>query len=185
MEGVGEYFDRVAPRWDELREGFFGDVVREEVLRRLGEAARGTVVDVGCGSGFLAAGLAPLAAEVHCVDASAAMLAAARQKLSSFANVRYYRADGASLPLAARTVEAAVANMYLHHCPDPRLALREMARVLKPGGKLVLADMEKHEEAWLREEMADLWLGFDLAEVRAWLLEAGLVEVAVESCGHT
>ncbi len=185
MEEVREYFDRVAARWDEMREGFFSEAVREEVRRRLGPAARGAVVDVGCGSGFLAAELAPLAAKVYCVDASPAMLAAAKRNLSGFARVRYLCADGASLPLATGSVEAAVANMYLHHCPDPVRALREMARVLKPGGKLVLADMVEHEEAWLREEMADLWLGFDPADIRAWLVDVRLVEVVVESCGHT
>ncbi len=185
VEEVREYFDRVAPRWDQLREGFFSEAVREEVLRRLGPAARATVVDVGCGTGFLAAGLAPLAAEVHCVDASPAMLAEARRNLSAFVNVRYHRADGAGLPLASASVEAAVANMYLHHCPEPAQALREMARVLKPGGRLVLTDMEEHAEAWLREEMADLWPGFAQEAVRGWLLGAGLTEVVVESCGHT
>jgi len=55
-----------------------------------------------------------------------------------------------------------------------------MARVLKNGGRLALADLERHNELWLRREMADRWLGFDLAKVKKWFEEAGLEDVRVE-----
>lgn len=182
MEEAQAYFERVAERWDEMRRDFFPDSLRDRFRERLEPAPEMIVADVGCGTGFLAGALAPHVARVHCIDASAPMLAQARVNLAAFANVEYHLADGSRLPLANESVDAAVANMYLHHAPDPALAVREMARVLRPGGRLFLADSDAHQESWMRVEMADLWLGFDRDDVRRWLEEAGLTEVFVGDC---
>ncbi len=184
MEQARDYFDRIADKWDTLRSGYFTEEVRAEVLRRLVPHPDMRVVDVGAGTGFLAIGLAPLVARVHCVDASAAMLDQARRNLAAHANVRYHVSDGERLPLPDASVDAVVANMYLHHAPDPARALGEMARVLRPGGRLVLTDLDSHSEEWMRAEMADVWLGFDRAQVREWLGQAGLEQVDVDCCGQ-
>ena len=73
-----------------------------------------------------------------------------------------------------------LANMVLHHAEHPPLAIREMARVLKPGGMLVITDADEHHEEWLRTEQHDRWLGFKRADVESWFKEAGLLDVAVE-----
>lgn len=185
MGRVQEYFDRVAPQWEQMRQGYFTEQVREEMVRRLGPQPTMRVADVGCGTGFLAEVFAPLVAEVHCLDASAGMLAEAQRRLGRYPNLRFHQADGAHLPLPEGSVEAAVANMYLHHAPNPARAIAEMARILKPGGRFVLTDMDEHAEEWMRAEMADLWLGFSRDSVRAWMLEAGLEEIVVEDCGST
>lgn len=107
------------------------------------------------------------------------MLQIAQQNLAAFDNIVYQQSAGHILPLPDATLDAVFANMYLHHCPDPLAAIQEMVRVLKPGGRLVLTDMDAHDHAWLREEMADEWLGFARPQIRAWLREADLVNVIV------
>jgi ubiquinone/menaquinone biosynthesis C-methylase UbiE len=108
------------------------------------------------------------------------MLEAGRQNLAGFSNVEQRLADGAALPFDAASLDAVFANMYLHHCLDPQAAIGEMVRVLKPGGRLVITDLDQHEHTWMREEMADVWLGFQRGAVKAWLRAAGLVNVIVD-----
>jgi ubiquinone/menaquinone biosynthesis C-methylase UbiE len=102
------------------------------------------VAGIGSGTGFVAAGPAPLIKRVYVVDGSAAMLNVAKKNLSSFTNVEYHAADGSSLPFPEDSLDAEFANMYLHHAVDPLAASREMARVLRPGGRLVITDEDAH-----------------------------------------
>ncbi len=179
------YFERVAGEWDALRSGYFAEAVRESAIAKAYLRPEMVVADVGAGTGFMAAGLAPLVRTVHVLDGSAAMLEVARRNLARFDNVVFQKADGQSLPLPDESVDVVFANMYLHHCPDPLAAIREMARVLKPGGRLVITDMDAHDHTWLKEEMADEWLGFDRAQIRAWFREAGLVNILVDCTGQS
>ncbi len=185
MSDVQGYFRRVATEWDVLRRGYFTEAVRKAAIQRAGLAPGMAVADIGCGTGYLAEALAPRVARVYAVDASPEMLAVAERNLAAFANVTYLVAAGDQIPLPAGSLDAVLANMYLHHCPDPALAIREMARLLRPGGVLVVSDMEKHEHEWMREEMADLWLGFERGDVERWCRDAGLGEVEVGDSGET
>jgi len=72
-----------------------------------------------------------------------------------------------------------LANMVLHHAPDPPRAISEMARALKPGGTLVITDADTHTHEWLRTEQHDRWLGFDRADIARWFRDAGLDNVSV------
>lgn len=184
-EASSEYFRQVAGAWDSLRSGYFGESLRVAAIEKAYLRPEMVVADVGAGTGFLAAGLAPLVRRVYLVDGSAEMLAVARQNLSSFNNVEFHRADGLELPFPEESLDAVFANMYLHHCPDPLAAIREMVRVLRPGGRLVITDLDAHPYAWLKEEMADVWQGFDRADLRAWFAEAGLVNVIVDCTGQS
>ncbi len=183
-QASAEYFEKVAGEWDSLRTGYFGEAVRDAAIARAYLRPEMVVADIGSGTGFMAAGLAPLVAQVYAVDGSAAMLEVGRQNLSGFSNVEHRLADGAALPFEDASLDAVFANMYLHHCPDPQAAISEMVRVLKPGGRLVIADLDEHDHAWMREEMADQWLGFNRAAVRDWLRAAGLVNVIVDCTGE-
>ena len=174
------YFERVADQWDTLRAGYFQEEVREAAIAHAYLRPEMTVADVGSGTGFMAAGLAPLVSHVYVLDGSAAMLDVAKSNLAGFANAEFRQTDGHILPLPDASVDAVFANMYLHHCPDPAAAIREMARVLKPGGRLAITDMDAHTHDWMRAEMADEWLGFDRGQIKAWLREVDLVNVLVD-----
>jgi ubiquinone/menaquinone biosynthesis C-methylase UbiE len=185
MTTANAYFAQVAEQWDEIRAGYFTEHMRESAIAKANLPAHAVVADVGTGTGFVAAGLAPKVAKVYGFDASAAMLDVARRNLAAFGNVELREAAGDRLPLPDGALDGVFANMYLHHAPEPPAALKEMARLLKPGGVLCLTDLDTHDHTWQREQMADLWLGFDRADIRRWLTEAGLTEVDVDCAEGT
>ena len=180
-----DYFERVAPQWDELRSGYFTEAVRDAAIAKAYLHPHMIAADIGAGTGFISAGLAPLVRQVYVLDGSSAMLDIARQKLSAFDNLVFQEADGLALPLSDSSVDAAFANMYLHHCPIPLDAIREMVRILTPGGRLILTDMDTHTNEQLKNEMSDLWMGFERDQIRTWFEEAGLVNVIVDSTGQS
>jgi ubiquinone/menaquinone biosynthesis C-methylase UbiE len=181
-----KYFARVANRWDRMREDFFDETIADAVLDASHVRPESTVVDVGCGTGFLTQQVAMRTqgtGKMVGVDLSQSMLQAAKEnmtKLGLLGSMEFKVGDAERLPLDDGFADAVVGNMILHHCPRPRRALSEMTRILKEGGRLAVADLEKHNERWLREEMADRWLGFELAKTKQWLEEAGLEDVKVE-----
>jgi arsenite methyltransferase len=180
-----DYFDKVAGDWDQIRSGFFTEAVRQAAIAKAYLRPEMVVADVGSGTGFMAAGLAPLVRRVYALDGSPAMLDVARKNLAQFNNIVYQEADGQSLPLPDESLDAVFANMYLHHCPDPLAAIREMVRVLRPGGRLVITDEDSHNYEWLKDEMADVWLGFERSQLRAWFQQAGLVNTIVDCTGQS
>ena len=156
-----EFFDRVASEWDALGSDFASGAARWQAVSSL--VPRELVVaDVGCGTGYVARALLGRVDRVILVDHSDAMLDQARQTLEGVGpRAEFRRGELDHLPLSDGEVDAVFAHMVLHHVPDLSAALREMARVLKPGGTLVVCDLLPHREHWMAEEMADLRLGID------------------------
>lgn len=182
---VTAFFERVASDWDTMRLAYYD----ERVIDRLGALAgvddTMTVADVGTGTGFVAAGLAPRVSAVIGIDASPAMLevAAANLRQLGVENVSLHAGDVAALPLETDAVDAAFANMVLHHATDPAAMLTEMARVVRPGGVVAICDEYAHPYAWMREEHADVWLGFEEHQVAGFFAAAGLGDYSIESLG--
>jgi ArsR family transcriptional regulator len=176
------FFDSVGPEWDALRKVFNDDALRARAIARLVTPGL-RVADVGTGTGILAAELARLGLRVIAVDNSARMLDAARAKLAAEAgaDVELRRGEASVLPLADGEVDAALAHMVLHYLPSPADAVREMARVVAPGGSVVLVDFVRHAHEWMRQELGVAWLGFEPDEIAGWCAEAGLVGLRQES----
>jgi ubiquinone/menaquinone biosynthesis C-methylase UbiE len=181
-----KYFAAVASCWDRMREDFFDETVANSILKASDVRPGNTVVDVGCGTGFLtrqAAMQMQGEGRLVGVDLSSSMLEKAKENLSRLAlltSVEFRVGDAEKIPVQDDFADAVVGNMILHHCPRPRRVISEMTRIAKDGGRIAVADLEKHNERWLREEMADRWLGFDLAKVKKWLEDAGLDDVKMQ-----
>ena len=166
------FFSSAAGEWDRLRTELFGD--RVELVALLGLLDPGLVVgDLGCGTGAMTAALAPFVARVVAVDASAEMLGAARDRLADAPNVELREGEVESLPVADGELDAALLVLVLHHLAEPRAALAEAARALRPGGRLLVVDMLPHGRAEYRQAMGHVWQGFAEAELGAWLADAG------------
>jgi ubiquinone/menaquinone biosynthesis C-methylase UbiE len=188
MDHTREYFDQVADKWDDMRKTFFGEGVRRAAVQAAGVRPGFVVADVGTGTGFIAEAALDAGATVIGIDNSEGMLAQVSERFRG----RLFesrRGDTDGLPLKNGEADAVLANMVLHHAPDPAAAIKEMSRALRPGGTLVITDADTHTHEWLRIEMHDRWLGFDRDTVAGWFRAAGLDEVAVvdthEICSPT
>jgi ArsR family transcriptional regulator len=110
---------------------------------------------------------------VHAIDASPEMLSAARARLAGARNVTITESPLERLPLPEASLDAAIMLLVLHHVAQPVRALTEARRVLKPGGRLLVADMRSHTHDEYRQQMGHIWLGFDEESMRQWSMEAG------------
>jgi SAM-dependent methyltransferase len=170
------FFAGAAHEWDALRASLFGG--RADLLAALALLEPNLVVgDLGCGTGALAAALAPHVAHLHAVDASPQMLAAARTRLAGSANVTVTEGTLEALPLPDASLDAAILLLVLHHVAQPVRVLAEVRRVLRPGGRVLIADMRSHTREDYRQQMGHVWLGFTEPALRAWALEAGFRSV--------
>jgi SAM-dependent methyltransferase len=139
------------------------------------------VADLGCGEGYLTLEAARWARRVIAVDRSAAVLARARAlgRRRGVTNVTWRRGTLENLPLAGGSVDLVLLSQVLHHAADPARALAEAVRVVVPGGRVLLLDLRTHDQAWVRDELGDLWLGFTEEALSRLLRQAGLVGVKV------
>jgi SAM-dependent methyltransferase len=168
-----EFFASAAGEWDRTRAELFGG--RADLLGLLALLdERWTVGDLGCGTGQLAAALAPFVQRVVAVDASPQMLRAASARLQREENVEVRVGELEALPLADGELDAAVVVLVLHYLADPGAALAEAARALRPGGRLLVVDMLPHEHEEYRRTMGHLWQGFERSRMEGWMAAAGL-----------
>jgi ArsR family transcriptional regulator len=171
-ESSQRFFATAAGQWDQLRAEMFGDALPWRALLGL-LPAEWTVGDLGCGTGAVVEALAPHVSRVIGVDASEDMLAAARLRAADLPNAELRAGALEALPLADRSLDAAVLMLVLHHLPAPLAALAEARRVLRPGGRLLVIDMAAHEREEYRQQMGHVWLGFSEDQMRRLLEQAG------------
>lgn len=182
---VKKFFERVATDWDTMRLAYYDERVIEKMAAVSGAREEMTVADVGTGTGFVAAGIAPRVEKVIGIDNSPAMLEMARENLRSLGieNVELSTGDITALPLEDSSVDAAFANMVLHHAKNPAAMLREMARIVRPGGTVAITDEAKHSFEWMRGEHADVWLGFREEQVEDFFRVSGHGAYGYEKLG--
>ncbi|NOT01689.1 MAG: metalloregulator ArsR/SmtB family transcription factor [Phycisphaerales bacterium] len=173
-----DFFVRVGHRWDQLRIEAFGRWFQFEALASL-LPVEWTVADIGTGTGFLLPLLSRSFANVIAVDPVAAMLDVARKRcaVEKTDNVTFRRGDLGRLPIADGRVDLATAMLVLHHVPSPEEALRELFRIIRPGGKLLIVEQCAHRLESFHERMQDRWWGFEPAQIETWTAAAGFSRV--------
>lgn len=177
-----EFFNKVAPEWDELRSGYYDESIKNRLIQPGMLEKSMTVVDLGSGDGYISRSVAGFVGKVYAVDISAGMLRALDKKArnSGIENIQTVESDGQDVPLQDSCADVVFASMYLHHIEDPEIAIKEMHRLLKPGGTVFLADYYEHGNKELKEKMHDVWPGFKLSDVRKWFVKNGFGIVKIE-----
>ncbi len=183
MKESKEYFDEVSSNWDNMRNDFFSDEVRLVAYKTADVQERKVAADIGAGTGFITEGLINKNVKVIAVDQSEEMLNLLKTKFSNYKDLKCIQGVGEELPIEDNSVDYVFANMFLHHVENPSLVIKEMQKILKSGGKLVITDLDKHNFEFLKTEQYDVWMGFDRNNIIEWFEDAGLKNVTVNCVG--
>jgi len=176
-EQAAQYFAAQARRWDQVRSLYVDEAkVETALLGVFGERPPSNLLDIGTGTGRILQLFAPRIGFGLGIDLSREMLSVARANLdrTSLRNCQVRLGDMYHLPLPEGAFDAATMHNVLHFADDPGAALAEAARVLRPGGRLVVVDFARHELEFLRREHAHRRLGFTDAEMHGWFNLAGM-----------
>lgn len=173
---ASESFRRQGADWDEMRALALPAAAVEQALLDVIGAGPGMLLDIGTGTGRLLELLAPRVSGALGVDASRTMLALARARLAKpeLSHCAVRQADMYRLPLGDALFDTVVLQMVLHYAEDPAAALAEAARVLRPGGALIVIDLAAHTRTDLTERLAHRWPGFADGAMTALMAQAGL-----------
>ena len=139
------------------------------------------VADLGCGDGYLTIETARWARRVVAIDRSREVLARGRELAArrGVDNITWKRGELESLPMEDASADVALLSQALHHVDEPPLALREAARILRPGGRILILDLRRHDQEWVRDRLGDRVLGFEDEELAGMLKDAGFTDVRV------
>lgn len=174
-----QFFNAIAEDWDALNREVLGGFDLAGAVCAAAPPQCELAVDLGCGTGSVLERLLPLARGVAGVDGSPRMLELARRRFApelttdgGRVSLRIGELD--HLPLRDGEADFACINLVLHHLSSPAAALREIRRILRPGGRLLATDFDRHGNEHMREAYGDRWLGFDESALRGLMAEAGL-----------
>jgi len=178
-----EFFDSVAPEWGNMRGDFYDEAVIGKLLDT-GLLNRSiTLADLGAGDGYLSRAISPRVKKVIAVDISGEMLKELNKKAAQegLSNIRTVEGDGCDIPIEDKSIDLVCTNMFLHHIEEPMLAVREMYRVLKPGGRVFLADLREHGNIEFKDKMHDVWQGFSQGRVKEWFVKCGFKNIQIDT----
>lgn len=181
---AASWFEANAGQWDAIRSLHIAESEVEAAMSAvLGDAPIGQLIDIGTGTGRMLELFAGRAGQALGIDRSSEMLRLARAKLSErgLANAELRQADLYALPLGDDAADVAIVHHVLHFAQQPGAAIAEAARVLKPGGRLLIADFAAHDREDLRAKDAHTRLGFADEQMATWFAAAGLAPARIET----
>jgi ubiquinone/menaquinone biosynthesis C-methylase UbiE/DNA-binding transcriptional ArsR family regulator len=170
---VQAFFKGAAGHWDRLRRDLYGSRFSETMSLAL-LPPNWAVADLGCGTGQTCHALAPYVRRVVGVDQSQAMLAAAARRTAGLSNVELRKGRLEAVPIEDGECDAAILLLSLSYVPEPHRVLSEAARILRRGGRLVVADLLRHDREEFQREMGQEHLGWEPSEMIQMIQEAGL-----------
>jgi len=176
-EHAGRYFAAHAENWNRIRALHVSEERVEAAVREaIGDKPVQAALDLGAGTGRMLELIAPLAQRAVGVDQSPHMLALARAQMerAGLRNVSLRQGDIYALPVERNAFDLIVVHQVLHYLDEPARAIREAARALRPGGRLVIVDFAPHADESLRENHAHRRLGFARGEIVVMMRDAGL-----------
>ncbi|MEI6485260.1 MAG: metalloregulator ArsR/SmtB family transcription factor [Sphingomonadales bacterium] len=174
---VDSWFAAHAGEWQQERSLHSSEAaVEAAIVAALGDAGLGDLVDVGTGTGRMIELLGPRARSALGLDRNPEMLRLARNRLDAagLTAARVQTGDMYNLPLSAGACDTLVLHQVLHYADDPAAVIEEGARVLRPGGRLLVIDLMPHAREELRVERRHLRLGFADEAIIGWMRGAGL-----------
>jgi ArsR family transcriptional regulator len=181
-EAANRYFAGHAEVWDQIRSLHVAESEVERAIGRvLGKRPLGRLLDIGTGTGRMIELFGPRATQATGIDRSSEMLRLARVKLEAAGiHSSLRQGDMYALPLADQSADSVIIHQVLHYAHSPAAAISEAARVLAPGGSLLVVDFAAHERDELRATDAHIRLGFEDEVMAGWFDAAGLVMDHVE-----
>jgi SAM-dependent methyltransferase len=141
------------------------------------------VLLVGCEDGYVISSLALAGHNVVALDFDPANLRKVKKVLRGWHQIKFVRLEGRSFPFDDGSFDTVLVSLFAHHATNPARVFEEGARVLRPDGRLVLADLVKHEETWMMDTLHDVWLGFTEEEVSGWMEDAAFKEIVTHNTG--
>ncbi|WP_375271849.1 ArsR/SmtB family transcription factor [Sphingomonas sp.] len=178
------WFESHAREWDAIRSLHVAEEqVEAAMVRVLAGEPIGRLIDIGTGTGRMIELFARAATTALGIDRSSEMLRLARAKLGEqgLGNAELRQADLYALPLGDGGADVAILHHVLHFAQQPGAAIAEAARVLSPGGRLLIADFAPHDREELRTQDAHTRLGFSDAQIEGWFAAAGLMPARIET----
>lgn len=172
-----EYFRANAERWDRIRSLYVPEEqVEAAILSAVGDREFDGFLDIGTGTGRILELLADRIKRGIGIDLSQEMLRIARTNLENAGHrhCQVRHGDMYNLQLPGGEFELVVIHQVLHYAEDPKSVIEESARILQPGGRLVVVDFARHDQSFLQSEHQHRWLGFEDEEVNGWLEGAGM-----------
>jgi len=177
-----QFFENIADRWEEISSGLYDSTIITKLIESNLLNKDMTVLDYGCGDGFISRGIAFHVGKIIAMDMSVSMLDELdrKAKLQGITNILTVECDESEVPLRDGRIDLVCASMILHHIESPKDILKEFSRVLKNDGIIFIADLLPHDDEEFQKSMHDYHRGFSPAELEQWLLEGGFGNIKME-----